>query len=60
MANPGPAFHRRVVEAIGQGGLIALEMLLASANAFPPLKSAVGGTVAIINLVQVSVDCVHL
>ena len=34
----------RIIEAVGQGGLIVLELLVVSVDAFPPLNSAAGGT----------------
>jgi len=45
----------RIIEAVGQGGLLVLELLDASAGAFPPLKSAAGGTLAIVNLINVCI-----
>jgi hypothetical protein len=45
----------RIIEAVGQGGLTVLEILVVSADAFPPLKSAAGGTLAIVNLILVCI-----
>jgi hypothetical protein len=44
-----------IIEAVGEGGLIVLGLLNETAGVFPPLKSAVGGTLAIVNLINVCI-----
>ena len=55
LSRPMSARTGRIIEAVGQGGLIVLELLVNSADAFPPLKSAAGGTLAIVNLIIVCI-----
>ena len=43
------------LQAIGGGGLLALEVVAASGDTFPPLKAAVVEALAIIGIVKVCV-----
>ena len=44
-----------LLQAIGRGGLPALEVVAASGDTFPPLKAAVVEALAVIGIVQVCV-----
>lgn len=52
--SPAPSTARKVLSTAWSGLETALRLLEKSADAFPPLKSAVGGLLACINLAEVS------
>lgn len=46
---------KKILDGGGSGALVLLRLTHASADVFPPLKSAAGGALHIIELVSVSI-----